>query len=772
MIKNYFYLIIVILSLAINSVKGQNWTGNVNSAWNNSANWQGGVLPTALNVVIDPVNYTGAGASPIISVNSTFIPAKVDVQNGGVLTVQANLTTTDKVTVTDVGSIINMSAGTMSIAIAAVKNLDVKRDGVFNLTGGNIIVGKDMNVDKGGHYSMTSGTLSVTSKCKIKDLSPTTNVVSIFDLSAGVVTVGSDLELDGKSTPSSPQLNISGGSFSVSGNTLWKGGLLDFPHLNISGGTVTLVGNANNAGANVDIDISLNGLLIFQGQLNMTLVGDRFDQSGTSIITFQNAKNWTNAGIFTAIGTGTVFINGITTLLGTGNYTFYHLILNTTRTMNQSGPTNITVNGNWTNNTGTFVPNANRVTFNGSVAQIIGGLSPTTFYNLTINNTSSTGVSLFQPVTVNTGLILTDGIVYTDNVNILTLIDNATSTSGVGGLNPSFVDGPMKKTGNDIFVFPVGDGIKWRRLAMTAPATITSEFTAQYFDLAYVNTSSITPLLTNVSTIEYWTLNRAVTLDAVRVTLYWEDASMSGINNCADLTMAHWNGISWIEELATAVGTCVGAGVGTLQTNAVVTSFSPFTFGSKTLLVNPLPIELLSFTAKPNGNSDVLAEWVTATEINNDYFELEHSLDGITFNSKGVVNGAGNSTSVLNYSLIDNVALSNDISYYRLKQVDFNGKFSYSDIVAVDFAEQNGFSLSLFPNPNDGNYIIANLNERSGQEIALTIFDENGKLCFATTLKAQESKTILNFKEKLSPGFYFIKATSNKKSFNGKFVVQ
>jgi hypothetical protein len=95
-----------------------------------------------------------------------------------------------------------------------------------------------------------------------------------------------------------------------------------------------------------------------------------------------------------------------------------------------------------------------------------------------------------------------------------------------------------------------------------------------------------------------------------------------------------------------------------------------------------LPIELLYFNGKFNGKYNEL-KWSTATETNNDYFTIEKSKDGINWNKVIEVDGAGNSTSTLNYTFND-YSFSNTINYYRLKQTDFDGKFKYSNIIAID----------------------------------------------------------------------------------------
>jgi hypothetical protein len=94
-----------------------------------------------------------------------------------------------------------------------------------------------------------------------------------------------------------------------------------------------------------------------------------------------------------------------------------------------------------------------------------------------------------------------------------------------------------------------------------------------------------------------------------------------------------------------------------------------------------LPIELLSFTGEVNGKSNIL-KWITATEINNDYFTVERSEDAITFNEVGKVDGAGNSLSTKQYSMLDNKPYKT-ITYYRLVQTDYDGKYKSFDIIAV-----------------------------------------------------------------------------------------
>ena len=108
-----------------------------------------------------------------------------------------------------------------------------------------------------------------------------------------------------------------------------------------------------------------------------------------------------------------------------------------------------------------------------------------------------------------------------------------------------------------------------------------------------------------------------------------------------------------------------------------------------------LPIELMSFVANASENGNELS-WQTLTEINNDYFILETSKDARNFEAIANVDGAGNSNELMNYYFIDNNPIAS-VTYYRLKQVDFDGKFSYSDVVSVRRIEDGEVVIS--PNP-------------------------------------------------------------------------
>ena len=121
-----------------------------------------------------------------------------------------------------------------------------------------------------------------------------------------------------------------------------------------------------------------------------------------------------------------------------------------------------------------------------------------------------------------------------------------------------------------------------------------------------------------------------------------------------------------------------------------------------------LPVDFISFTAKKRSGSVELS-WETASEINNDYFDVERSRDGKSFEAIGKVAGHGTTTEIQNYEFIDRLPYSGK-NYYRLKQVDFNGTYEYSDVRVVDFSKR-GTVINIFPNPT-ADYVSINFDKQ------------------------------------------------------------
>ena len=166
-----------------------------------------------------------------------------------------------------------------------------------------------------------------------------------------------------------------------------------------------------------------------------------------------------------------------------------------------------------------------------------------------------------------------------------------------------------------------------------------------------------------------------------------------------------------------------------------------------------LPVELLEFKATPNSaikKIDLL--WVTASEINNDYFVIERSTNASDWIPLDSVNGAGNSNAVLSYHYPDNNPYSGT-SYYRLKQIDNDGTTEYSNIEVVNF---EGLEIiSLFPNPSSGEVSISIKSSETGT-LELKAYDSVGKLVSNEVFQVNEGVSNINTQINAADGKYFI----------------
>lgn len=187
-----------------------------------------------------------------------------------------------------------------------------------------------------------------------------------------------------------------------------------------------------------------------------------------------------------------------------------------------------------------------------------------------------------------------------------------------------------------------------------------------------------------------------------------------------------------------------------------------------------LPVEYLSFKATKQGEQTLL-NWTTAAEVNNSHFEMEKSLDNKDFKSIGLVKGSGTTSMESNYQFVDERPTQSIINYYRIKQVDLNGKFSYSPVLPVDFSNMNGSMVNgsgqnilIYPVPANN---ILNITAADYEQVNATIniYDIAGSLIISSD-KQLDKNTAINI-ESLSSGIYFIEIVNGSQTlFNSKFI--
>lgn len=174
---------------------------------------------------------------------------------------------------------------------------------------------------------------------------------------------------------------------------------------------------------------------------------------------------------------------------------------------------------------------------------------------------------------------------------------------------------------------------------------------------------------------------------------------------------------------------------------------------------SPLPVELLSFDAKAQSGV-VKLDWITASEINNDYFTVEKSRNGFEFNDLLTVDGNGTTTAVSNYSAYDEQPYSG-VNYYRLRQTDFDGRTSHSEIKVVSFIKAG--VVSLYPNPFRGDIINLSTTDANDVVEKVSVFDAAGKLIFSQKAGegfASNGITKINIGDDIAEGTYMMEIST------------
>jgi len=291
------------------------------------------------------------------------------------------------------------------------------------------------------------------------------------------------------------------------------------------------------------------------------------------------------------------------------------------------------------------------------------------------------------------------------------------------------------------------------------PASI---FTAEYFptnpQVPYGNI--LAPTLTALSDCEYWILDRNAGTDARIVGLTWNAATCYNTEH-PSFEVARYDGIStWQDHDGISVGV---PAAGTVTTPAPIANFSPLAIA---YIPTPLPVEMLDIAIKCEDGKGMLT-WQTASEINNDYFVIERSLDAVNWGEIGRENGNGNSNSIISYLWVDIDPIGD--SYYRIKQVDFNGEFKIYDPLYLSCKSKNNL-VAVYPNPSNGtlNIKLSNNNRLD----ALMIYSNLGELILSPLFTTTQGSNLIPIDiSYLPPGTYYLRLLINEEWITKPVVI-
>jgi len=428
----------------------------------------------------------------------------------------------------------------------------------------------------------------------------------------------------------------------------------------------------------------------------------------------------------------------------------------------------IDMTGNLTNNSGSnlFGTSSGNVTLNGA-NQNICGVDVITFNNLSL---AGTGIKTMQQDVITggtsaTGILALDNKILDLNSHLITVTNSnpsaITTTGGyiVSETSPVSGYGTVKwmiQNNTGLYVYPFGNAVTNSYVPVSIEVHQAGTGSNGYISLAtYPTRTDVAPnnrpLPTGLTSLMdiYGNDNSQNVVDR-----FWEiDAANYTVKPISSIVFSYreseWNSTGGSTNVITESLLQAQSNDGTMwspqsignvnvNTNTVtVSGISAYNrhwtiVGSS----NPLPMTLLSFDAVLNKKEEVELEWATATEINNDYFTVEKSKDGETFEPLAVVDGAGNSTNVLNYQSKDRHPFEG-VTYYRLRQTDFDGNYTYSEIKTVNLKKVSMETFQVFPNPATDHFFVK--FEEETPEQSLFIMDINGKVIREINMNEVES---------------------------------
>ena len=412
--------------------------------------------------------------------------------------------------------------------------------------------------------------------------------------------------------------------------------------------------------------------------------------------------------------------------------------------------------------------------FNAAILQHFNGTLPQQVGGLTMNNSkNNNALRLMTNVRVPGKIEFTDGIIDL-NGNTLTLGTTANNGVILGAGNGNHINSIagyfVRHTNTNInYNFPLGDSLQYTPIDLDfhsgaqSGATIRSKVTkGKQPNLAATNYLN-----------RYWSMEPSGTtalLDYDATYIYADPAEVIGAGTLYPVKYSTASGIAvW--------SSCPGSGifntVGTSGFHNIVaktfvwfnlTSFSDFT-GANTS--QPLPIELLFFDAEAE-RSTVRCSWVTMSETNNDYFTVERSRDAVFFEAVGLIPGSGTSTEQLDYTFTD-YSPYDGISYYRLRQTDFDGSSTWSDPVAVRF-DASGELAMLYCLYNTSLQLSFAFN-RSTHIQSLELFDMTGRMLYSAN-PSTNAKSLRLPLEQQAEGWYSVRIHTTEGDFIRKIFIR
>lgn len=621
---------------------------------------------------------------------------------------------------------------------------------VFTGAGAKILPNSDLTVN--GNLTVSNGTVNNAVSNRNITLTSTTGDFTnngTFVSGDGTIIVGRNFTNQGASTTfvgggGSGGLRVAGNFTNSTSATFTLG----TDSLGVRG---TLINSATFSGAAGAIRIS--------GSLNNT-AGSFTTGAGILSVTGSMTNNasysagsgaMTIGGSLTNSGAAAVFNANANAITLNGNFT------NSTSATFNAGTSSMTVGGNW-NQSATFNAGTSAITFASASSRTLTGA--TTFNNVTKSNGGA--LTLNNSITVGGLLTMSSGNITTGS-NVVN-VTNAT-TQAINGSASSFIDGRLAitypNTAGENRVYHIGKAGIYRPVTIQQNAVSASP-------VVQLEMIEVAPTGTFPATLEGLSTQRHYAVNLLSGTMNSPTVQLSfNTNSSADETVSVPGNVHIVKSLAGSGGPWTDEGGSGVFSPAApagyaisgTTSIAATTFFAIGYENQILPITLRSFTAVLKDGA-VKLDWITEAEINNAWFTVERSGDGIQFDSLLSVEGAGNSKVLIRYQETDENPLGGR-SYYRLRQTDYDGRFSYSDVVTVYNPNAQKTSVTVYPNPAKlSEDFFININGTQNKEVYVVIIHVSGRTFYSGYAELNDRFQIniqeLDSRYTFEPGAYII----------------
>jgi hypothetical protein len=441
--------------------------------------------------------------------------------------------------------------------------------------------------------------------------------------------------------------------------------------------------------------------------------------------------------------TGTLYITGSSTdtLTVVGNFT-------------NSSSASFTNNGkvyakqNFTNNQSAWTVGTGELFLTGTGSQNISTTSNSAFYKLNINKASGLA-NLSSAITVNNTLSLTAGKLSLGNYDVTIANSAYILGPGVNNYVVAVGTGVLKQQvqASGSTLFPVGLSNSYTPVTVSlSTGSTTDVFNVRMLAAVYSGGTSGSVMNSNAVNATWMVSETANGGSNATLTCQWPlSIELTGFNREFS-RLAHYTSSSqWDYGLVNIMAS--GSNPYTV-TRAGFTSFSPFVV---TMQMAILPASALDVTGKNNGNENLI-NWTTSAEQSTAYFAVESSLNGTDFAEAGRVAAAGNSNSSSRYNFVHKDIDQQSYYFYRIKQVDADGKTAYSKIIRINVAAFRG--ATLYPNPVKDKTIISFTLQQSSF-VTANITNASGLLIYTTNQRYAKGDHKMNLDLSMLPaGMY------------------